>query len=385
MKYKLITNDTHLEVSVEQWRHRIPAKYQDEGPRVVDLEGGGQGWVIKGAKQPLPIGMNLCSGKDPTQWQDAGFHYRDNHAGAGDAAQRVREMETDGVIAEIEYPAVGGPSFYAQAAEVDPDLYLATVETYNDFLSDFCMYAPNQLLGMGMVPVTGIEDAVAELKRTRKHPGLKGWALHKFPAGKDYATPEDDLFWAEAIKLNAPITAHGNFGGGMVTDPDMARKFNGNAAPLQYLISAGSKAPAYTVCQLICKGVFDRFPELKLHFAETGMGWVPYFLEQADDRFMRHKYAEKQIDPDFVEPKLLPSEYFHRHILLGFQIDYHGLDARHVIGLKNIAWGNDFPHAVSDWPNSQRIVNEQFKHIPQEEADLILWKNVADYYHLEAA
>ena len=50
-----------------------------------------------------------------------------------------------------------------------------------------------------------------------------------------------------------------------------------------------------------------------------------------------------------------------------------------------MAWGNDFPHAVSDWPNSQRIVNEQFKGIPKEETDLMLWKNVVNFYHLDEA
>ena len=165
----------------------------------------------------------------------------------------------------------------------------------------------------------------------------------------------------------------------------MARKSNGNAAPLHTLVCGQTRPPAYTVSQLACKGVFDRFPDLKLHFAETGVGWVPYFLEQGDDRFLRHKFAEKQIDPDFVEPKRLPSEYFHKHILLGFQVDYHGIAARRQIGLRNMAWGNDFPHAVGDWPYSQRIVNEQFRDVPQEEADLLLWKNVVDFYHLDAA
>ena len=383
MKYKLISSDTHLEVSVEQWRHRIPAKYRDEGPRVVTLEdGSGEGWMIKGAQRPLPLGLNLSGGKSPPQWKLSGFFYKEGHAGTGDARQRLREMDDDGVAAEIEYPAVGGPGFYAQAATVDPDLYLATVEAYNDFLSEFCSTAPDRLLGMALIPVTGVEDAVSELLRTQGKPGIRGWQLHQFPGGKPYPTAADDQFWAEAIRLNAPLTAHGSFGGGAAADPDMARKSNGNAAPLQTLLSGQNRTPSYTICQLICKGVFDRFPDLRLHFAETGIGWVSYFLEQADDRFQRHKFAEQKFDPDFVEPKLLPSEYFARHVVLGFQVDYHGLKARHNIGLRNIAWGNDFPHAVGDWPYSQRVVNDQFRDIPLEEAELALWKNVAEFYHL---
>ena len=384
MAHKLISNDTHLEVSPDLWRDYIAPKYRDRGPRIVPWHQGGEAWKMDCVEQQIPLALNLCAGKSPTAWKFYGWHYSEGHAGAGDAKQRVKEMDEDGVLAEVEYPAVAGPNFYAQAAPKDRDLYMAVIEAYNDFISDFSMTAPNRLWGMAMVPVSGIDDAVAELKRSRGKPGITGWQLAQWPSGFPYPTPEDDQFWTEAINLKAPLTAHISFGGGTAADPDMGRMgTQGNTSTLQNLLTGGGPGPFHTIMQLVVKGVFDRFPDLRFHFAETGVGWLPYHLEQADDRFYRHKFAEQKWNDQYVEPKLLPSDYVRKHCVFGFQIDHHGIDHRYEIGVANMAWGNDFPHAVGDWPYSQRIADEQVRGIPEEEAERILWKNMADFYHVD--
>ena len=381
---KLISNDTHLEVSPDQWRDRIAPKYRDRGPRIVAWPEGGEAWEMDCVEQRIPLALNLSGGKNPTDWRFYGWYYKDNHAGTGDAAQRVREMDEDGILAEVEYPAVAGPNFYAQAATKDRDLYMAVIEAYNDFLSDFCMRAPDRMWGMAMVPVSGLDDAVAELKRTRGKPGIKGWQLSQFPTGKPYPTPEDDRFWAEAVRLKVPLTAHISFGGGLPADADAERiRGNGNAATLQGLMSGGAPGPYHTIMQLIVKGVFDRFPDLRFHFAETGIGWLAYHNEQADDRFLRHKYAEAKVNPEYVEPELLPSDYVRQRCLFGFQVDHHGIEHRRETGVQCLAWGNDFPHAVGDWPYSQRVAAEQIRGISQEDADRILWKNMAEFFGVE--
>ena len=43
--------------------------------------------------------------------------------------------------------------------------------------------------------------------------------------------------------------------------------------------------------QMIFDGVFDRFPELDVVFAETDLGWVPYVKEQIDNNFQRLRHA----------------------------------------------------------------------------------------------
>ena len=41
---------------------------------------------------------------------------------------------------------------------------------------------------------------------------------------------------------------------------------------------------------LIFSGVFDRFPNLQMAFAEVDCGWLPYFKEQLDDGYYRYRF-----------------------------------------------------------------------------------------------
>ena len=61
----------------------------------------------------------------------------------------------------------------------------------------------------------------------------------------------------------------------------------------------------------IIGGVLERFPDLKLVFVETGLGWVPWYLYIVDDLATRQRY-------EFPAITELPSFYFHRNVHLTF-------------------------------------------------------------------
>jgi predicted TIM-barrel fold metal-dependent hydrolase len=46
-------------------------------------------------------------------------------------------------------------------------------------------------------------------------------------------------------------------------------------------------------------------------------------------------------------------------------------------------WSTDFPHAESDWPESQLIIEEIFAGVPDEERAQMLGGNAVDYFHLD--
>ena len=111
-------------------------------------------------------------------------------AGTGDAAQRLREQDFDGIDAEVLYP----PVFISRYIEniSDKDAYLAMVRAYNTFLAeDYCSVAPDRLIGCAVLPVTGTEDAIAELRRV-KSLGLRAICMSRFPAGDTSPSTDDD-------------------------------------------------------------------------------------------------------------------------------------------------------------------------------------------------
>ena len=126
----------------------------------------------------------------------------------------------------------------------------------------------------------------------------------------------------------------------------------------------------------IMGGVFERFPRLKVVFVEPGLTWVAWWLETVDDMTSRQGYEYPAISR-------LPSFYFHRNVSLSFideRLALHRL--RDVLGVENLLWSTDFPHPVTSWPNSRKIVEEQFAEIPADERQLMLSGNATRVWGL---
>ena len=69
----------------------------------------------------------------------------------------------------------------------------AVVHAWNEFLAEeYCAVDRDRLLAMGMIPMTGVDDAIAELEYC-KRAGLRGICLSQFPSGKSFPSLDDDL------------------------------------------------------------------------------------------------------------------------------------------------------------------------------------------------
>lgn len=385
--YCVISADSHLEVSTDRWVHRVPAQYRDRAPRRIRMPNGGDAHVGEG--QPIMIEPVRVTG----EWRVYPFGGRfgeGGNPGSGSPEQRLREQDVDGVDAEILYPGSQGPNFWRGIK--DDTAYKAVVRAYNDWLGEeYCSVAPDRLLGLGLIPETGVDDAIGEMEHCLRL-GLAGLALNAFPSGKMYPTPEDDKFWAAAVDMRAPLSVHVEFQGfsGKYTGPwfQYPRKFE------QEVYSAGrdivgryanyyTQRGARDAIRLVMAGVFDRFQALKVYFAENQIGWIPHWLEQADSVYERnHKWAVELLG---LSPlKRLPSEYIREHCYWGFQYNPVGVQMRHLVGVDHVMWSSDFPHTETDWPHSQRTIDHSFKDVPVAETRKMIAGNAIEYFHLDA-
>ena len=130
------------------------------------------------------------------------------------------------------------------------------------------------------------------------------------------------------------------------------------------------------IAETILSGLFDQFPRLRFISVEAGAGWVPYFLEQMDDRYFRNRTWAK------VELQLLPSAYFHRNWLVTFVQDFYGVRNRHAVGIANMMWSTDYPHHICDWPYSRKLAAEMFAGVPADERRQICAANATALYKL---
>ncbi len=134
--------------------------------------------------------------------------------------------------------------------------------------------------------------------------------------------------------------------------------------------------------QMMFTGVFDRFPRLRIYFAETQVGWIPHFLDMVDDQYDRHIHWSSRL-LGMQKLDRLPSEYIRDHFSWGFMRNAFGVRARHEIGVTRMMWATDFPHAESDWPESQRVIEEIFDGVPEDERRQMLGGNAIEYFHLD--
>jgi predicted TIM-barrel fold metal-dependent hydrolase len=82
---------------------------------------------------------------------------------------------------------------------------------------------------------------------------------------------------------------------------------------------------------------------------------------------------------------MLPSDFFHRNVVLSFQEDAIGIRLRDVIGVDNMMWGSDYPHSESTFPRSRQILAEILADVPDDEQAKIAGLNTARVYNFDVA
>src|SRR5437773_2676367 len=219
-----------------------------------------------------------------------------------------------------------------------------------------------RLVGIGVIPITNIEDAVAELEHCAKS-GLNAVAIDNFPAGNRYPTAGDDRFWSAVVDLNVALTIHVEFGfprrgRGQPAAAGPSFKYPRQTDPEHHVPDVIERFNKYgfrgskQVVQMIWGGVFERFPKINIYVAEVQIGWVPNWMDQMDNEYGRQQYWAERV---LGLPRLrrLPSEYAREHCHWGFNRNPAGVRiARQEMGVDRVMWASDFPHLESDWPNS---------------------------------
>jgi|SRR3974390_1892630 len=356
---RLIDADAHVNEPPDLWVSRVAKQYVDRVPRMEHFPEG-DAWVMEGVDAPINFGLNACAGL-PADSQRAWARFDEIREGGWNPAARLNEMDEDGIWAAILYPT---PRLsQGVVTNKDPVLQGEMVRAYNDWLSEYASADANRLAGIAILPTSDVKSAVAEYERSMQLRGIRGAVMLGYPHGTDEIDSDDDLLFAAVASSGLPLNIHAALNSKPPTF--MSAKLPGaarfNDAPKRML-------------EFLWSGAFDRFPELRVAFIEVDCGWVPYFKEQADNRFHRMGKAQK------LGLKGTPSEYFDRHCVYSFITDAFAVRNRHAVGLKNMMWSSDYPHVGSDWPNSWRTIDASFSGVPRSERELILSGNASRLY-----
>ncbi len=370
---QILSVDDHLIEPPRVFVDRLPGKYSEGVPRIVEDENRHHVWTFEGRRYPQ-IGLNAVAGKEPSQYGTEPVRYEDMIPGCYDPAERVKDMDLDGVHAAMCYPSFPGFAGRVFLQADDHELALLCVQAWNDFsIQEWGASAPGRFIPLAMLPVWNTDLCIEEINRV----AAMGARAITFPENPvplglpSFHTDHWDSVFSAAEDAGLPICLH--FGSSSHV-PGFAQD-----APFAVSIALYSTNLMATTTDLLFSGLLQRHPRLKIVLAEGGIGWIPYILERCDYVWERHRWYQD------IDRVTRPSDLFRRHFYGCFIDDNFGLQVRDTIGVDNITFEVDYPHSDSQWPNSRRYAAKAFEGVPDDQVHRIVELNTRKLFRFGPA
>ena len=249
-----------------------------------------------------------------------------------DPAAKLADLERRGLEAAVVSVA---PNLLYY--EVDAEAGKAMSRATNAGLKRFAQHAPDRYRWMATVPMGVPQDVPACLEQAVAD-GAVGVEVATSIVGKRLDLPEFAPFWATAEKLNIPVLIH--------------PYYNEPSAPLNdyYLQNVIGHMIETTVAveRLICAGVLDRHPGLRLMLVHSG-GYFPYQAGRLKHaRTVRPELQESPSDPWAYIGQVQFDTITHDPLALEYLV--------RRVGAENVYMGTDLPFDMAT-PEPMKALN----------------------------
>jgi predicted TIM-barrel fold metal-dependent hydrolase len=369
---RIISVDDHVVEPPDLWTARIGGKFADRAPKVVrdtakfsfkggvfSFEKGVDGgelcdwWLYDDLVYPFPK-LSAAVGFDELDVTPVTFD--EIRPGCWKQKDRLADMDANHVEASICFPNTlprfCGQTFYEQVKKGgDADLALLCVQAYNDWMIDeWCAGdAKGRLIPLTMVPLWDAELCAAEVRRCADKGSFAiAFSENPHPLGLP-SVHDKDRFWDPLFtacqETETVVCMHiGSSSRMPATSPD---------APFIVSSTLTFSNAMGSMLDYIFSGTLERFPTLKLAYSEGQVGWMPYVLERADKL-----WAERSDNSFGTSLPKRPSEYLPGRVYGCIFDDEVGLKNRDAIGMDQICFETDYPHADSTFPRSKEVAEE---------------------------
>lgn len=372
LPFTVHSSDHHIVEPPDLWTKRIDKKWRGREPRVEHLEDTDI-WMVDHDRRMAVVGIQDQAGErfdedgNPLSNAGAGISKKARmddltHGAAGWTPELYIEgMNADGIVGALVYPSNTGQAFRC----VDGPLLDAVAKTYNDWIVDeFCAHAPGRLRAVVALNPDNVEGSIAMAQDYAKRGAaailLPVWP--KFP--KTYDDPKFAPLWDCLAELGLPVVMH--LGANK-------RAFHHEPALDIVVHTTKDIHVQRSIACLVLGGLFVRHPELQVQASEFGASWIAPLMGQLDRLYELNR---KDLPVQFPEGEM-PSDHVRRNISLSFQDDLVCVRWREIIGVENLMWGSDYPHAESTFPYSHDYLDRHLRDIPDEDAAMIAGANAA--------
>jgi predicted TIM-barrel fold metal-dependent hydrolase len=365
VRYTVISVDDHVVEPPDTFEGRMPKALAARAPHIVETKRGHQVWEFEGERY-FQVGMNAVAGRRPDTYSLEPFRFDQMRPGCYDASARVRDMDINGVWGSLNFPSqitgFCGRVFFECS---DRDLGLACIRAWNDWLfEEWHRPYPERIVPLGITYLADPAVAAEEIRRNAAR-GFRSVTLPERPHEIGLPSLWDRAHWDPimdaTVETDTVVSLHVGSSGLMPAPP------GGPALQLGATLFGQLSLTACT--EWLWSEYPRRHPGLKIAMSEGGIGWVAMLLDRLDNMVDRSGYGQGW--------DLRPSEVLCRNFWFCTLDDPSTIETRRRIGVENVMVEVDYPHGDGTWPDTQKVIEECWGHIPDDELRAMCCENAA--------
>jgi len=257
-----------------------------------------------------------------------------------DPAPRLELMDELGLDYATMYPTLA--SLIEERSADNPKLTHVMIHALNEWMHEHWSFNyEGRIFSTPVITLPIVEEAIKELHWCLER-GMKTFLMRPAPVPgidgrtRSMALEEFDPFWAEVEKAGIPVTIHASDTGYIKYLDAWEPSDEWDAfkpSPLRNLVM-GHRDICDTISAMICHGLFDRFPNLKVAIIENGSSWVGPLIHD-----LKRSYG---INSGLFNED--PVNTFKEHFWIHPFFEENPIELINAMGADHVLFGSDYPH-----------------------------------------
>ena len=367
----IISVDDHITEPGNLFDNQLSGEAYASAPKLHLGRDGRNFWEYQG-KRLRNVALNSVTGRVREEYGFEPTSLDQLRPGCYDVDARVGDMDVNGIAASLNFPSFAGIDGGLFHRAEDKQQALVHMRAYNDWhVDEWCGKHPARFIPLGVLPLWDMAETVAEVKRLADK-GCFAVTMSENPSIGGFPSIHTDYWeplWKAVSETETALCLH--IGTGNVA-PHCSPE-----SPIEANITTMPMAVAFGAADWMNLAALHRYPDLKICFSESGIGWIPYLMERADYSHEQHHVWTHSKQYYGV---MKPSEVFKRHFTSCFIDDAYGLKNIDMIGEDNICYEVDYPHSDAPWPNAPEILWRSAQHLTDSQIDKITHLNAMRLY-----
>lgn len=364
----VISVDDHIVEPPDTFEGRMPARFADLAPRVVDKSDGTETWIFDGKELPN-VGFNAVVGRPVSEYSFEPARFSEMRRGSWDIDHRIADMDKAGIWSSLCFPSFL-PGFTGQRLQLgvsDTDLALASVRAWNDWHHEvWAGTYPDRIIPLQLPWLLDPKLAAEEIRRNAAR-GFKAVTFSEAPHKLGLPSLHSrywDPIMAACEETETVVCIHVGSSG---TAPSTSEDAPSDVVGVLFFGYA-----MFSAVDWLYSMIPVRFPKIKICMSEGGIGWVAGLMDRLDHILKYH-----EMYGTWAGVELTPREVLQRNFWFCAIDDPAGFQQLEYIGADHILVESDYPHADSSWPDTQELLARQLRTLRPDLARKVTWENAS--------